>query len=257
MEDKACVLGFGTVGQATALSFGIKKYYSRSKANITLEEAANCRYIFICLPTPTVNGKCFTDDIYETIKTIAAFKKQNIFIIRSTVYPGFSRDIQKSLGIKTIVSNPEFLSEDTANEDAKQPDLIVLGGDQDKYLKEVAGLYAGRFKYSPTYVTDSVTAELIKYTLNAFFATKVVFANTIYDYTRSVGGNYETVKTVLEKHPWGSKNHFRVFDKGGRGAGGKCLQKDLESIMLESNSAFFNAVKLINEQLLKDYPKER
>lgn len=255
--NKTCVIGWGTVGKATAAAFGIKDFYSRSESNITLEEASKYRFIFICLPTPTINGKCDTSAIEETIKAILSYgANESIFIIRSTVYPGFSKFLQSTFGIDRFVSNPEFLSEDTALHDAKNPDMVVIGADNVEYAKTVASLYAARFKYFTTYLTDSVTAELIKYALNTFFATKVVFANEIFDYAQELKANYETIRTVLEKHPWGSKNHFRVWDKEGRGAGGKCLEKDLEAIVMPSGSVFFQAAHVTNQRLLKEYPKK-
>lgn len=253
--NKACVIGWGTVGRATASAFGIDKFYSRSESNITLEEAGKFKYVFICLPTPTVNGKCDTSAIEETIKEILSYGSESIFIIRSTVYPGFNRFLQSTFGIDRFVSNPEFLSEDTAMEDAKHPDLVVVGSDNTDHAKSVLAFYSARYKYFNTYLTDSVTAELIKYSLNTFFATKVVFANEIYDYAQDVKANYDVIRQVIEKHPWGSKNHFRVWDKGGRGAAGKCLSKDLEAIVIPSGSVFFQAAHVTNQRLLKEYPK--
>lgn len=249
MRD-ACVIGYGTVGRATAEAFGIQKYFSRSKASITLEDAAKCRYIFMCLPTPTIEGKCYTEEIYEIIKKIISYPRyvDSIIIIRSTVYPGFNRFIQESLGIDNIVSNPEFLSEDTAFEDAKNPDLIVLGGENQKCVAVVKALYEGRFKYKKIIVTDSKTAELIKYTLNTFFATKVIFANAIYDYAQQIGANYGTIRNVLETHRWGSKNHFIITYKGRRGIHGKCLPKDAEAFATLTDSAFFKILLKENER---------
>src|ERR1700726_2159740 len=200
----ACVIGMGTVGKATAAAFGITKYFSRHDSNINLQQASNCQYIFICLPTPTVNGENYTKDIYDIVKQIAEYPRHvdNVFIIRSTVYPGFNKYLQASLGIDNIVSNPEFLSEDTAMEDAKHPDIVVLGSESIRYLSRIEALYRGTFKNFECVLTDSVTAETIKYTLNAFFSTKVMFGNAIYDYTQKIGANYETIKGVLEYHKW-------------------------------------------------------
>jgi UDPglucose 6-dehydrogenase len=248
--NNACVIGWGTVGKATGAAFGIDKYYSRSNYNITLQEAAKCKYVFICLPTPTVNGQNFIRDIYDTLKILHAFDTENtIYIIRSTVYPGFSRFIQSELGIKRIVSNPEFLSEATAVMDAKNPDLIVIGADDMDALLSVKALYEGRFKYKEIVSTDSVTAELIKYTLNTFFATKVIFANEIYNFARHVNANYETIRKVLEKHPWGSKNHFKVWYKDQRGIHGKCLPKDTEAFANITDSKFFKILLELNERI--------
>lgn len=258
MNQKMCVIGWGTVGKATAKTFGITKYYSRSESNITLEEVAGCDYIFICLPTPVNQwGEYYVDDIIAFIEKLIVFPayKNAVVVIRSTVNPGFSQHLQRTCGVENIVSNPEFLSEDTWEEDAVRPELVVVGADKPELREKVQGLYGGRFKYNSPIVTDSVTAEMIKISLNGFFTTKVVFANAIYDYAQKTGANYETIKGVLQAHPWGSKNHFNVFHKGGRGAGGKCLRKDIAALANYSASMVLRAIYFENEDFLAESKK--
>ena len=91
MGDDAAVIGStGYVGKATSLAFGIKKGFSRHNANVTLEEASKCHFIFICLPTPTINGQCDTSLIFDIIKQLESYPRyaDSTYIIRSTVYPG-------------------------------------------------------------------------------------------------------------------------------------------------------------------------
>ncbi len=246
----ACVIGWGTVGKATAETFNIDKYYSRSSNNISLEEASKCEYIFICLPTPVqANGDYYVEDITKIISELSKFSsfEKSVVIIRSTVYPGYNLSLRTEYGWMNIVSNPEFLSEDTWKEDALKPQLVVIGADNANLRDKVAALYRGRFKYNEPVVTDSVTAEFIKISLNAFFTAKVVFANQLYDYSRMINANYETVKDIIESHLWGSKNHFTVFHKGGRGAGGKCLRKDIKALAHLVPGSFFGSIYHHNE----------
>jgi UDPglucose 6-dehydrogenase len=254
----AVVIGWGTVGKATADAFKIDQYYSRSEKNIDFDDIAKQKYIFICLPTPTVNGECDTHAITEFIKAIIKYPeaKNAVFIIRSTVYAGYNQFLQTELGITNIVSNPEFLSEDTAIEDANKPALIVIGADDPKYREQVYGIYSARFRYVQPIMTDSVTAELLKLSLNAFFTTKVIFGNEIFDYANKVGANYETIRIALEQHPWGSQGHFQIHHKGGRGAGGKCLAKDIESLAEVSGSDLLASVYAINKNLLMQSGKK-
>lgn len=247
--NNACVIGKGYVGKATMLSFGIEKYFTRHDANITLEQAAECKYIFLCLPTPTVNGKAFTDDIFSLIKQISSYPRHvdNVFIIRSTVWPGFAKYVQETLGITNVVSNPEFLSEATWEQDAKQPAMVVIGCDNDKYIHEVKALYMGRFKYMEPILTTTTSAELIKLSMNALFSTKVAFFNEIFNYAQLVGANYEAVKHALYMHPWGTKNHGTIWYKGKRGIHGSCLPKDLEAIAEQSGSKLFKTVLDLNK----------
>lgn len=244
----ACIIGYGMVGKATAVSFGITKYFDiNGEANITLDEAANCLYKFLCLPTPTVDEKCDTNIVRDTIRQLEAIRGHGIYIIRSTVIPGTANAIIDEIGSDRVVSNPEFLSEDTWLKDATRPNLVVIGADSKEWRDKIAGIYLSRFKYIEPIITNNITAEMIKYAFNTFFVTKVVFANEIYDVCARVGANYDTIKKVLTGHPWGSGNHFEVYHKGGRGAKGKCLPKDLEAFVTYSNSKLLKTVKEIND----------
>lgn len=254
----ACVIGYGMVGKAFADVFGIDKIYTRDpkESTITLEEAAKCRLIFICLPTPVLpNGTYLTTDIINIIEKIEAavsYDQFPLYIIRSTVYPGFAQYLSDRLNITRIVSNPEFLSEDTAIADTKNPSFILLGGQKLEYMEEVAAFYASVVRNSNVIKTDTKSAEMAKLAMNAYFALKVIFANDLYDACIEKDINYETVKEVLENHPYGPKNHFTIFYKGKRGVRGNCLPKDSKAYAHYANSAMMARVVKMNEQLVKE-----
>jgi UDPglucose 6-dehydrogenase len=107
----------------------------REKCNITLEEASKCRLIFICLPTPVnEHGEYYLDDITAIARQITEYNNGGILVIRSTVFPGFAMHLQKELGINSVLSNPEFLSEKTALQDMKNPPFILIGGLRDNIV---------------------------------------------------------------------------------------------------------------------------
>jgi len=181
---------------------------------------------------------------------------QNVYIIRSTVIPGTNQHIQNLFHTSAVISNPEFLTESTAQEDAMHPDIVVIGGDQKNYVDDVRAVYEGHIKGSKIITTDSITAEMAKYSINTFYATKVVFANQMFDICQKVGANYETVKEVMYNRKWIGKNHLDIWHKGGRGASGKCLRKDLDAFENYSKSKLLETVKKINDELLSRYPKK-
>ena len=255
--DKACVVGYGMVGKTTAEVFGIEKHFDiqDDRCNITLQDAANCKLVFVCLPTPVLaDGSYVLDDIKKIIKQINDFETGCIFIIRSTVFPGFAISLQKELGINTVISNPEFLSEATAIDDMKNPPFVLLGGLEGRFLDEVKAFYAARIKSAPILTTDNTTAEVIKLAMNAYFATKVIFANQVYDYCRRIGANYETVRNALESHPFGPKNHFKVWFNEKRGVHGHCLPKDNKAFAHYTHSELVQKVVELNEiyKFIKD-----
>jgi UDPglucose 6-dehydrogenase len=162
--------------------------------------------------------------------------------------------LQRELQINRIVSNPEFLSEATALEDTKNPPFVLIGGLEGKFRDEVIAFYRAFVKGAPFIVTDNTTAEMAKITLNAYFATKVIFANQAYDASRRLKANYETVRQVLEAHPFGPKNHFNVWFRDKRGVHGKCLPKDSKAFVNYTNSELVKKVVELNEQYI--YLKE-
>lgn len=255
--DDACIVGNGVVGNATGNVFGIKKRFDidEKKNNTTISDVAKCRFVFICIPTPVdQDGKYVTEPITIIIKQIEKYGTNCLYIIRSTVYPGFANYIINDLGIPRVISNPEFLSEATAEKDTKNPPFILLGGQNPKYLAEVKGLYEGRIKGAPVILTDNVTAELAKLSLNGFFSTKVIYANQIYDTARKLGANYEIIRRILEGHPYGSKNHFQTWFRGKRGIHGNCLPKDTRALGYYTDAELVQKVNELNDKYkdLKD-----
>ena len=253
MVDSA-IIGYGIVGKATAKTLGIEKYFDLKGSNITLKEAARYRFIFGCLPTPVKEGTYDTSAIEGIVKQLQEERFGGIFINRSTVLPGFARHLMGNYGV-IVVSNPEFLSEQTAEFDAKHPDFVVIGGDVPSNAKAVRGIYESRFKGLDVIETDTVTAEMIKISMNAFYLTKVVFANEIYDLCQRNGANYEQVKESIYKNRYGTKNHFDIWHKGGRGAGGRCLSKDFQAFATYANSGLLSLIAQKNKFLLETYPK--
>ncbi len=253
MNNAVVIGGLGMVGQATMRAFGIDKFIDTrdTEHSISYQEAGGMKYVFLCLPTPTVNGECDTSLIREAIQAVLDFKRgQPIFIIRSTVVPGTTRSFVSHFGIDSIVHNPEFLSEDTWKDDTDHPDVIVVGCDHPAYLEDVEALYKGRYKGVDIYRTDSLTSEMVKYAANSFYTMKVVFANQIYDMCQKNGANYERIKEVMYKRKWIGNNHLDVFHKGKRGAGGKCLPKDSEAFANYSQLDLLKKVVELNKMYL-------
>lgn len=254
--DDAFILGYGFIGKATAKALEIPHFFSHKESNITLEEAAKKLYCLICLPTPTDEHgqQQGVTTIMDYIKQIQQYGGRNIFVVRSTVLPGTCRNLAKETGAM-VVSNPEFLSEATAEFDALHPRLKVIGADDIPSLKAVEKLWEP-IKTKLDIKTDTVTAEMIKYTMNVFAAVKVVFANQLYDQCEKIDADYEVIHKVLHEHPWGSKHHFKVIHNGGRGAGGHCIPKDLKAFATYTNSKFLKMTEEVNTELLRKTGKK-
>jgi len=247
----AAIVGNGMIGNATGELFGIEKRFDidETKSNCSIAEVASCRFVFICLPTPVKDGQYVTQPIMEIVRQINSTRQGSIFIIRSTVWPGFADNLYREIRPEHVISNPEFLSEDSWERDVKNPPFVIIGGGDGVHREEVAGLYRNVTKHAPLIMTDNITAETAKLSLNAFFSTKVVFANEIFDYCQKSGANYERVREILEKHPFGMKNHTVIHYKGKRGLGGHCLPKDLEAFATATGSPLLEKVREVSQAI--------
>jgi len=142
-----------------------------------------------------------------------------------------------------VASNPEFLREGSAIHDSLYPDRIVLGT-EDKYTIELLQqLYAPLVEQKftdpsfaprpasmgsvPVVTTTITSAEMIKYSANAFLAMKIGFANEISNICERVGAEVTEVMTGI-----GLDNRIgRNFLNAGLGWGGSCFGKDISSLM--------------------------
>jgi UDP-glucose/GDP-mannose dehydrogenase family, central domain/UDP-glucose/GDP-mannose dehydrogenase family, NAD binding domain/UDP-glucose/GDP-mannose dehydrogenase family, UDP binding domain len=128
-----------------------------------------------------------------------------------------------------VVSNPEFLREGAAIQDFKHPDRIVVGTEGDRARKLMAEIYRPLYlNKAPILFTDRRTAELIKYSANAFLATKITFINEIADLAEEVGADVqeEVARGIGLDNRIGSK-----FLHPGPGFGGSCFPKDTRALL--------------------------
>jgi len=126
-----------------------------------------------------------------------------------------------------IVSNPEFLREGSAVYDFTHPDKIVIGTESPKALKIMQEIYRPLYLIdTPFVITNSETAELIKYACNAFLATKITFINEIANLCDKVGADVHQIAKAMGLDGRISSK----FLHPGPGYGGSCFPKDTEAL---------------------------
>jgi UDPglucose 6-dehydrogenase len=256
--DDAVIIGNGVVGKATGKAMNIPWYFDPLGSNITLEEASKKQFIIFCTPTPTdLKGEQKGIDIIDGyIKQIKGYGGRNIFIIKSTVLPGTTKHLAQENDVM-VGFWPEFLSDVTAEYDAQNPIILVVGADDIPTKIALENLVKKLNVKGKRFIsTDTVTAEMIKYTFNLFFLTKVIFANQIYDICQVNGANYRTIREALYAHPWGTHHHLKPIHKGGRGGGGKCFPKDIKAFSKYSNLKLFKVVNELNDEYLQASQKQ-
>jgi len=188
--------------------------------------------VFITVGTPSLpSGEADLSYIFGAIDNLIECLKTDsniLTVIKSTVPPGTCKKIEDYLAKKgsrlKVAANPEFLREGKAIEDFLHPDRIVIGIDNPQDLRVLENIYQPLTKKNiPLVVTDSVTAEMIKYASNSFLAAKVAFINEMADLC-------EVVNADIEKLAYGIGLDHRIgkdFLKAGPGFGGSCFPKDI------------------------------
>lgn len=239
MKKSISICGAGFVGGA------IKNYFSKlnnfnvyiydlvpEKRNVeSLEELVKkSKIIFVCLPTPTFfdNGEQDISIVEAVLSKLDKICEKHTIILKSTTLPNNLENFDKKYKHLNLIYSPEFLTEANANNDFENQDRIILGG---KLFGSAVELFKEAFPNVPIYKTDLKTASLLKYMTNAFLATKVSFANEMYQLCSKAGVKYDDVKNLLLLDNRIGKSHLNVPHEGKFFFRGHCLCKDLKSLM--------------------------
>ena len=237
------IIGQGFVGNAVYQKF--KNYYDvltydldESKSNSNVNEIiSKCTNIFVCLPTPmNKDGSCnisIVEGVLDTIDltTDNLETKRNI-IIKSTIPPGTTSKWNRRFESLNIVFNPEFLTEANAVSDYENQDRIILGGVRPA-TTELKTIFSKVFPKAHIIKTDSTHAEMVKYLTNSFLATKVSFANEMYQICEGLDVDYDKVIEYATQDDRLGTSHWNVPGPDGDfGYGGHCFPKDVKALMV-------------------------
>lgn len=140
-----------------------------------------------------------------------------------------------------VASNPEFLKEGAAVEDAMRPERIILGADDERAIKMIRSLYAPfNRNHDRLIVMDIKSAELTKYAANAMLATRISFMNELALLAEKMGADIESVRRGIGSDPR-IGYHFLY---AGCGYGGSCFPKDVQALQ-RTASEFSNGLKIL------------
>tara|TARA_R100000234_G_C4994351_1_gene177098 strand:+ start:851 stop:1717 length:867 start_codon:yes stop_codon:yes gene_type:complete len=240
IEPSIGIVGLGFVG--TAVYEGFKDYLQVYTYDKFKKEVSNCqnlihichqtKIIFICLPTPMrEDGSCDLSIVTDTVKQIDRYCDGHVIVIKSTVPPGTTIKLNEVCKNSQVVFNPEFLTEANYIDDFKTQNRIIIGGPRPA-TTIIKNLYKKVFYNTPIIKTGSSTAEMVKYFLNCFLATKVSFANEIKDVCDQIDVDYDKVVEYSLYDNRIGKTHFSTPGPDGkRGFGGSCFPKDVNAMI--------------------------
>lgn len=233
------IIGYGYVGKAVEYGFKSKnKIFIHDKylPSLTLDEVVkNSEVIFVGVPTPMdekyqhIDLSIVEQVVKDTIHISCTLKKEPIIVIKSTVIPGTTRSLGKKYKWVNICFNPEFLTEANYLDDFVNADRIVIGADNVYVMQTITGLYRHLYPNTPLFQTDPTTAEMVKYMANTYLATKVMFANEMFDLCEKLNIKYEEVKKMVVADRRIFDSHLDITTQ--RGFGGKCFPKDTVALL--------------------------
>jgi UDPglucose 6-dehydrogenase len=212
------------------------------------EGVRSAQFVFICVPTPPAeDGSADLSHVEQAAVDITQhIGDYKVIVNKSTVPIGSSRIVERIIRERLpaqidfdVASNPEFLREGSAVFDFMHPDRVVIGTGSERAAGLLTELY--RPLGAPLIVTDSATAEMIKYAANAFLATKISYINAISNICDAVGAD---VKDVALGMGYDARIGFE-FLRPGPGFGGSCLPKDCRALisLAEKNGYDFGLLR--------------
>jgi len=222
------------------LEYYLKDSISKKKISFSsdLREVLKSDITFVTVGTPSRNdGKIDLSNLRRVVTNLSKIlrkkRKNHLIVIKSTVVPTTTQNlilplIQNNSKVGIVV-NPEFLREGNAIRDLVKPHLIIIGYENSSDFDTLKNYYKLFYKNPPEILkTSPTTAEMIKYSNNAFLATKVSFINTIANICQNLPSvDVNKVAYAIGKDP-------RIgpqFLNAGPGFGGSCLPKDLSALI--------------------------
>ena len=218
------------------------KYY-----DTTIEEAtAFADAAIVCVNTPMyADGSCDGARISHVCEAIAG---DIPIMVKSTVTP----DIVSTWDNR-VVTNPEFLREAYAAEDFANQHTFVIGADYEgkpaaKFFKNLFQPLLPDCKFI---VIDRATASMVKYTHNAWLATKVAWFHELYS-VLPAGVDYDALTDILARFPTVGASHMQAPNSEGRlGYGGACFPKDVSALNSIIDHKILQQVSDTNDNLKK------
>ena len=218
--------------------------------------------IFIAVGTPSLpDGSADLSAVYQVARRIGKnLNGYKIIVTKSTVPVGTGDEIEKIIKQESgsddfdVVSNPEFMKEGAAVEDFMKPDRVIIGTDSERAFEIMEQIYEPFVRTeNPIIRMDRRSAEMTKYTANAFLAAKISFINEMANICERVGANIDSVRRGIG---FDKRIGFQ-FLFPGVGYGGSCFPKDVNALIRTAQQNGFEAKILKAVQSVNLNQKQR
>jgi UDPglucose 6-dehydrogenase len=208
----------------------------------TLTDIYKLAVNFVVVLTPSLeNGSYDHSSIDSVVEELLSENEkapdfsEKLLVIVCTTMPKYCMTVQERLkkyNYKVLYS-PEFIAQGTIVQGMKNPDMVLIGGEDTGAMETLKNIYASYVGNTPQYSLMTLTeAEICKISLNCFLTTKISFANTIGDIVVKAGGDPSRVLDAV-----GADSRIgKKFLRWGHGYGGPCLPRDNRAISYFADS---------------------
>ncbi|MEX2415485.1 MAG: UDP-glucose/GDP-mannose dehydrogenase family protein [Paenibacillaceae bacterium] len=224
----------------------IRKLLKKGSLHFTTsmkEAIEGAQILFIAVGTPPLlDGRPDMRYVEDVATEIGRNMTEYRVIVDKSTVPVGTADHVKSIIIEQlncrglnisfdVVSNPEFLQEGKALQDARKPDRIVLGCSSSAAADLMLKLYEK--VNAPKLITNSRDAEMIKYACNGFLATKITFMNEM----ARLCDRLEVDVVEVARGMGMDRRIGAHFLQAGIGYGGSCFPKDIAALVMLAHEA--------------------
>ena len=206
-----------------------------------------CDAFIVCVPTPENKDGTCDDSIVKLV--IEELDTDKPILLKSTVTPDLMEKYPSN-----VTYNPEFLRANSAKEDFQKQEVFILGGENEEHMQFWENLIVPHLDRPITIKRMSrTTASMIKYTHNAWLATKVAFFHELFLNTRSMEDfNYSQLTSTLGGMKNIGNSHMIAPNfEGTFGYGGHCFPKDVKALTTLTDHSILKQLIESNEELLK------
>jgi UDPglucose 6-dehydrogenase len=195
-------------------------------------------FYLVIVPSPSNNEGVFESKfVEEAINSIMSLNSQESqgpihIVIVSTLMPGSTDQIFERMKTKfpdaarrfKIIYSPEFIALGSVVKDMRNPDLVLIGADDDEAADLYRNLVSSYIHSKPTFARlVPIEAEIAKIAVNSFVTTKISFANFISELCD--GSDGASASNVLASIGADSRIG-RSYLKPGAPFGGPCFPRD-------------------------------
>lgn len=231
------IIGLGFVGNAVYESY--KDSFVNSIIvdpakgwTYTYQDLKPCTAVFVCVPSPQGDdGSCDTSILESVLKDLKSVNYNGVIISKVTAPPDVYLRLQKEY--PNLVHVPEFLTAANAVSDYQNGKFSFVGGEVAAYRNEaerVIGL--GQRKLEYVRHCSIQEASMVKYILNCYLSTKVVFMNEVAKLAESMDCSWPVLQKLIECDDRIGNTHMQVPGPDGQyGFGGMCFPKDTNAML--------------------------